>query len=395
MNPPVLSGSTWVDLIDVGPEDKVLLVDGAQGRAVLALHEATEHLTVVADAASPVTQLPDPPYGGWDVVCLDGVDVARPLRAELATRLSPRGRVVMIADNRWSPLRLIDGLLRGARGPGARWGHRRSARDLRAAGLAPIQTFGLLRTTDAPVVAFDARATSSMAAVLGSTTTHVQGWRGRALAVAARIPARVVLTMCAGWLLVTAASEVPDPDRVVGKVSNRDSHEVKLLRGDPVSSIEKRYDVVPDSHELAALRELEAVGFSLSPRVIDVPGARVQRQTWLGGRALSVDRLSEDELVAWVARTADVLAELQRLTRHPDGSVLVHGDLWLGNLLVEGRRIVGVVDWADSYRGPDRVDRDFLVDSLADWGDIERVRPRLEAARDRAFSAELSADGGA
>lgn len=44
----------------------------------------------------------------------------------------------------------------------------------------------------------------------------------------------------------------------------------------------------------------------------------------------------------------DLLAPAaSRLARRPVPSTAVHGDLWCGNLLVDGRRIAGVVDWED------------------------------------------------
>ena len=136
---------------------------------------------------------------------------------------------------------------------------------------------------------------------------------------------------------------------------------------------------------MAALRELEVAGFPLAPRVLGESGAASSWCSWMPGATLTLDRLDDDALVAWVARAARVLAELQRLTRRADGTVLVHGDFWLGNLLTDGERVSAVVDWTESSRGPASLDRDFLVTSLERWIGSDALRERLEAARDEAM----------
>ncbi len=72
----------------------------------------------------------------------------------------------------------------------------------------------------------------------------------------------------------------------------------------------------------------------------------------------------DGELIRFVERAASALSVLQAHTRHPDGSVLVHGDYWLGNVLIDRDRLVGVIDWEEAHRGSDVVDRVFLVESL-------------------------------
>ena len=61
---------------------------------------------------------------------------------------------------------------------------------------------------------------------------------------------------------------------------------------------------------------------------------------------------------------ARALALLQSSTRHEDGTVLVHGDYWLGNLIVDRGQVVGVFDWELAQRGSPEEDRRFLADSL-------------------------------
>jgi len=385
-----VTGTThaWVDLLDVRDGHRVLLVDAAGRRGEETLRQRTSSLTVVADddADAVARVLAE---GAWDLVCLDAVQ-ARTVPTHLwDAALTPEGRVVVVGDHLLSPLRVLDVASRRAAGPGARLGHGAAARSLEAAGLVVHQVFGLLRSSNEPVVAFDSLAPTSLAAVAGSTLAHVDGWRGRLLGVATSLSGPRMLLLCPGWVVVATRGAAPDPDRIVGKVSNRDSHEVKLLRGEPVASVERqslhRVSTTP-ANEAAALCELEAVGFDLSPRVLGDPLPTSSRCSWMSGSTLPLGDLAESELCSWVARAAEVLLRMQRATLHDDGTVLVHGDYWLGNLLVEGGRVSAVVDWADAFRGSPEHDRDFLVASLERWITSEALRDRLVRARDEVLS---------
>ncbi|GAB3087642.1 dihydrofolate reductase [Nocardioides zeae] len=60
-------------------------------------------------------------------------------------------------------------------------------------------------------------------------------------------------------------------------------------------------------------------------------------------------------------------------------SVLVHGDFWSGNLLWDGRRAVGVVDWTGACRGPAELDVAWARQDLVLLGSTEAARIFLEA----------------
>ncbi|MEN8672231.1 phosphotransferase [Nocardioides sp.] len=378
--------ASWADLVDVRAGDRVLLVGTPDSPAHRVLSRTTTAVTVVDGAEALPGPGAGPEAGSWDWVCLDSTAAAVPA-SRWAALLAEAGRVVVVGDNRVSPVHVLDrwsGRSRGGTAEGRCRGRRRTQRDLVAAGLGVHQVFGLIRSAQAPAVAFDALVDTSSAAVLQATVAHVGGWRGAALRSVAHLSPQRLLGVCPGWLVVAGRGEAA-ADRVVGKVSNRDSEEVKLLRGDPVSSVERRYLVSDPTAEVAALRELEVAGFPLAPRVLGESGAASSWCSWMPGATLTLDRLDDDALVAWVARAARVLAELQRLTRRADGTVLVHGDFWLGNLLTDGERVSAVVDWTESSRGPASLDRDFLVTSLERWIGSDALRERLEAARDEAM----------
>jgi aminoglycoside phosphotransferase (APT) family kinase protein len=65
--------------------------------------------------------------------------------------------------------------------------------------------------------------------------------------------------------------------------------------------------------------------------------------------------------------------------------VLVHGDYWLGNLLIEGKGVAAVVDWSGAHWGAPEEDLVHLVTSLV----TARLVPRRDvpALLQRARSA--------
>ena len=357
---------TWVDLLDVAADDVVLLVPG-RGDAERHLRARTPHVHVVAPHDVERPALPD----RVDLVCLDGVALPLAHRQRLRARLAPGGRWVQVADNRLSPLRLLDAVRGRPGGDDLRLRATPVGSTARRLGLRTEQVFALLRSTARPVTACDLRSPTGSVLTVEATLTHVGGRRGRVLRALLRAPARLMVVLLAlltpGWLTIARAQPAPperDPRRVVGKVANTDSIQVKLLRGDPPREVEKVYlDPAEAAVETAALAEVNRAGFPLAAQVLADEGLRV-RYSWVHGRTLEVAGLDDDELVAWTARAVAVLEDLQRRTRRPDGTVLVHGDFWLGNLLVDGDSICGVLDWGDSHRGSPRTDREFLLATL-------------------------------
>ncbi len=384
-----MNEAVWVDLIDVAADDRVLLVDAGPGRALPGLTALTPHVLAVSpegltDALAGV----DVPGDGFDLVCVDDVRLGGDDLLRLRRSLAPTGRLVAVVDNALSPLRAVDRTRGRPRGTTSRAGLGRAVGALRGTGLEVEQVFGLLRSSVEPVTAFDVFSAAGRQATIGATLSHVGGVRGLLLRRLARLPGRVVGALAPAWLVVARPpGHQADPYRIVGKIANRDSNEFKIVRGDPPAVLEKHYAISTPRAEVVALTELERVGFTLAPRVVGVPGPAVCRFSWLGGDPLLVERLDDDDLVAWTARAARLLARLQDLTRHPDGTVLVHGDLWLGNLLVTGDEISGVVDWTRARRGSPEVDRRFLVDNVDQHRPDPALRRRLEQVRDEVLPA--------
>lgn len=368
--------ATWVDLLDLDPSDRVLLVDPGHRRNAAALRARCRQV----DAVSPE----ELGIGGpWDVVCVDDVRLTAGQIRQLRGALAAGGLWAHVCDNAVSPLRVIDRWRGRQVGAAATRGPGELERTMRALGLEVQQVFGLLRSSTLPLTAFDVRSRAGVRTVVTMSGSHIRGGRGVALRLLAG--RRSLAAWLAPACLVVgteAARRASARPRIIGKVGNRDSAQIKIVRGDPPTEVEKQSTRPPRAAELRALRELEEVGFELAPRLLGTTPHGV-RYSWLDGDPLALDDLDDDGLVAWTGRAAHVLARLHELTRRPDGSVLVHGDFWLGNLLVRGEDVTGLVDWSEARPGSPEVDRRYLVDSH------ERVRPadpglrrRLTQARD-------------
>lgn len=302
---------------------------------------------------------------GFDLVCVAGTRLSAQQRSALARMLRPDGRWAQVSDNALSPLRVWDRLTHRRYGHDPRLALRGLRLELRRdAGLESQQEFALLRSSERPVMAFDALSATGMHETLAAGLTHIHSVRGLALRALQRLGPTTAARLAPAWLILAGPpGQRLEPRRIVGKVSTRKSTQVKLLRGDPPRELEKRFGPSIPTAEIAALRELAEVGFPLAPSLLG-SGEDSLRYRWSVGTTLRLRRLSDDELVVWIARAAEVLKQMQTATARPDGTVLVHGDFWLGNLLVRDDQVCCVIDWTESRRGTPDVDRRFLLTSL-------------------------------
>jgi hypothetical protein len=360
------------------------LVDPGPGRVAAAIVERGADLAVVehdpsraderrallpqADAVrfAPETELLQQ---RWDLVAVEGDVGADDVMARRAAALAPGGRFVVVTDNRLSALRALD-RARGKRaGTASVAGLPQLRRRLRKAGLRSHQEFGLLRSSLVPVTAFDLAAPRATAAVLAAAATHITGARRAGLAVITSVAGRRgVGLLPPAWLVVARrAGDSPPlrPDRLTGRIGYERTAVIKLLRGEPPASVEKRYpDAEAAAAEAMALDALAGAGIAPVARLEARKGPDRSVLSWLPGATLHVQALPEQELERWTERAATLLGEIQRRTRRADGTVLVHGDFWLGNVLVAGDRIVGIIDWVGAHCGDAADDRGFLGSSL-------------------------------
>lgn len=372
---------TWVDLIDVRAGERVLLIDSGDRRAETSLLAARGLVTT----ATPRTWRREAGRP-FDLICLDGVGIPPDDSLRQMRDLLPSdGRLVLSLDNRASPLRTVDRRRnRSDTSPaGAGVGLTHALRSLSRADLQVRQRFVLLRSSASPATAFDQMSPSSVQAVATATLSHVGGLRGRLVAALPRMPSTLIDRLAPAWLVIADRGVGgPDPDRIIGKVANRDSEEVKLIRGDPPNVLERCYlrRTPETAAEVAALTAAEKAGFSLAPRLVGTSQESRVAVTYLTGTPLVAAALSDAEVLHWIGRAARALGTLQQSTREADGTVLVHGDLWLGNLLVTGAEITGIVDWTSARRGGPEVDQRFLIESLEHHREVsDALRERIEA----------------
>lgn len=423
--------AAWVDLLDDLDGCSVLVADHAPGWAPARLAERGASVTLVDDqplqtafrrtllaAGANVaagTDIAAVPIGAasaargsrsrWDVIVADGLRLGASGMRSLTMDLAPGGRVVVVSDNVMSPLRAFDARLGCAVGPVGGAGSGWNAA-LTGAGLAVRQSFVLLRSSAAPVTAFDVAAPRASRAVLQAAATRVRGNRRRGLRLLERtlggrlnIPAVPAVLAPARLVVATSASAPWElaSRRITGRIGYDDSVESKVLRGEPPAEVEKRYASVREAAgEAAALRALADAGLAIAPRVLARPAPDRLCVSWLTGRPLEVAALDDGQLEAWIRRAGTLLAVIQRATgADGQGRVLVHGDYWLGNLLYEGDRIVGVVDWTTAGWGQPETDLAHLVASLPKVRPTSpRLMERLTRVARQGFEAESAASLG-
>lgn len=290
--------------------------------------------------------------------------------------------VLLVVDNGLSILRSID-LLRG-KPEGSRAPRRRIRAALRRLDLTVVEEYGLLRSTVAPASVFALGSQRAVRAALQGASPRMGPVRRtltQALASLASQP-WLVKRLVPGTAIVAARSDAKRPPgvRVVARVATVDSDESKLLIGDPPHTLEKHYESPEKAG--AEAHALETLGRCLpgvAPRLLSRPSRRRVRMEWLQGDSLAPLAMSAAQIEQWTLAAARFLAHIQRATRAPDGTVLVHGDYWLGNLLVRGDEVVAAVDWVDAHQGDPDADRRHLVDYLVVLGILGE--PEAEALR--------------
>jgi hypothetical protein len=342
---------------------------------------------IAAAAALRRAELADQPP--CDVVVVRGGVPARRAGAvdalrRAASALAPGGRIVLLADVRTSPLRLADRLSgrRSRRGSTSLTVVRRAAAD---AGLEVDQCFGLLRSSEQVGAAFDLGCPAVGRLVLGETAVRSEGLRRRALGLLAHAAATPLGCRLVPSLLVVLhrIGAAPVAERRTGLLALNPDKQRLVLMGEPPHSGEKYYRSSADAaREADALRRLDRS--PLVPRLLGRPTPHHVSFAWLPGHVLPVRQLAAAELVAWTARAASALATVHAAVEGEPS--FTHGDFWLGNLLVDGEHVTGVIDWTECVDGEPAADLTYLVESLIKVRpDLAGRRIELVAAADRGF----------
>ncbi len=310
------------------------------------------------------------------------------------------GRLVVIAENRLSPLRALN-RARGHRASGRAVSSLPAmTRTLQRVGLPVRQRFGLLRSSTLPVTSFDLEAPAATAAVLTAAAVPIGDGRTVAMRALRRLGGhRCVAYLLPGWLVVTSRAGdawEPSPARPTGRLGYAHSQEMKIVRGEPPRELEKSYgsEALADN-EAMALEAVAGSGLGLVPRLLGRPAPDRIRQTWMDGRPVSPSQLLPHELQECVLWAVRALVAVHRATARPDGRVLVHGDFWLGNVLVDGLSVVGIIDWSQAHWGDRDEDLTKLLDDLVETGLVSssEAATLTETAR-REYAAGVQHPGG-
>lgn len=325
--------------------------------------------------------------GGWDLVLCAGGHLRDALVAAALDSITPTGRVAVLIDNPGSLLRALQ-MLQGKPVHGVKTSSSRKVRaQLASHDLQVTQVLGLLRSTAAPVTAFDLAAPAVLDAIVAASGPHIGGLRSAGLRGLRQLSGlgESVGRLLPGMLVLGSRADLAEQqDRITGMIGNRDSREVKLIRGSPPAILDKRYLFIRKADgETAALTALDDAELRIAPRLLQRPTPCSVWMDWLPGEPLDVDKLTQRETIMWVERAARVLIMMQRATLRPEtGEVLVHGDFWLGNLLTADDGVTGVIDWTESRWGSPQVDQSFLLDrSLRGAPSAVKSRVRMTCAR--------------
>lgn len=382
----------WVELLgDVRGLD-VALVDATGGQAKALLHDAGASVREV-----PASRIGELAPGSVDRVAVAGVRLDSGLVLAAAAALRPDGALLLVVANRASPLAWLDRARRRSTAPLQSLSH--VAGLARAAGAPPRREYGLLRSVEVSSTVIDLGSRAAAARVLAGSNTLNSGLRRRAVELLELAAARGQAgRLMPGLAVLCCAAELPYP-ALTGRIGVLGSAEVKLLYGDPPVHVDKVYASERAARaEADALAAVNAVWPGLAPQLLERRSPVRNRMSWVPGRTLAVERLAPEAGRRWVVATATLLGELhRRLGPGPDGSVLQHGDLWLGNLLVDDAqaRVVGLIDWTESARGSADVDLDFLVgEEVRSRGLGAREADELRRAAGAAYAAGLREPSG-
>ncbi|MGD0254546.1 MAG: phosphotransferase [Acidimicrobiales bacterium] len=394
-------GDCWVELLDGIQGKTALIVDDFPGLAVARLSVAGATVTVADDVAGraqfrrvmpgaeaevvPLASL-SLPGRSWDLVVFGPFTSGRSTAdLQVAARaVSADGRLVIVTDNLLSPLRALDRLMHRPTAATGALSMAQAMRHANRSGFCYHQGFALLRSSLAPVAAFDVNAPAAARAVLEASAT----FKNRGRLVATRALARLVELGVAHWVvpawmgILGCTPAQVDHMRVTGRIGILNSEDPsRLVRGEPPAVIDKRYRSREDADaEWVALRELESVGVAVAPRAIERLGTTANRLSWMPGTSLNLSEMCDDALLKWMEKAGELLGMVHQATARPDGSSLVHGDFALTNCLAEGDRLVGIIDWSTATRGLPIRDLDYLVSTAS----VAQSRPNLAEALDEA-----------
>ncbi|WFE29534.1 aminoglycoside phosphotransferase family protein [Solwaraspora sp. WMMD791] len=160
---------------------------------------------------------------------------------------------------------------------------------------------------------------------------------------------------------------------------------------------------IPIEPTAARLRAMGAVAGALRTIAVEPSPQLPVRTRPIAARDFARERAVGTDRTTPLLRYAD-----ERIRRHPvpvGDLVLVHGDLWQGNLMWTGDAVTGLIDWDMAEVGDNGIDLSALrLDAalmfggnaadqvLASWADVTGVRPQSLAYWDAVAAQNLPSD---
>lgn len=229
-------------------------------------------------------------------------------------------------------------------------------------GVTAVHTFALFPDGWSPTSAYRLDLPHIGRIVLGAAAVGAPTIRRVLLALLRRIVGwRVSQLLLPAWMIVVHVGTPPPATAPTGRIGVAANEQGVVLLGARPDAIEKDYVDAATADRVAALhRELAEHGVNVAQRVR--PGSSPTRLEldWMPGQVVDAAALDDAELAEWSARAAAVLGRIHGATGRTDGTVLTHGDYWLGALIADGDEIVGVIDWTDGRRGEPEIDIEVL-----------------------------------
>lgn len=358
-------------MLDISSGDRVMLVSDDPDAALRRL----AHIGVTPRVGEDLER-------GFDLVVVERPATLDALPKAWA-HVRPGGRLVVVTDNGRSPLRWLDG--RSGKPIGPAIGSLTQMRSALAGLGAPhTQVFGLLRGSSSSPTVFRTDLPAVSRAVLGAARANSNWLRRSAVdglsALCSRGWADNVLP---AWMIVASDSPlITEAWTPTGRIGVELNERGVVVLGPGPDGVEKFYsDPAARAATISSLRDLDHAGFSAAPRVLAEPSLTSLRLEWIPGRDVDANNAPIDRLEGWLRQAGGLLGDLQRRTTAGDGTVLVHGDLWLGAMVADGDEIVAIIDWDDSHRGDPAADMKTLLAVVRQRSDIaDPDRRRLIAA---------------
>ncbi|NNF53256.1 MAG: phosphotransferase [Acidimicrobiales bacterium] len=341
--------AAWAELLDLQGNERVAVFSPDPASIRNRLKDRVAEL-VTLDAAHTSEK-------GWDLLILDGPARSTDLKACWST-VRPGGRIVLVVDNPRSPLRALNPLMGKPLGTSyGRYG--RVRRRLEAAGCPNVQTFALLRSSQSSPTAFRTDLPAIASIVLSSAMSTAGRGRRTAIALLRSFAKRGRSRgLAPAWMVVASDQPLLDrPTTPTGRIGVEHNDQGAVVLGTGPYGVEKFYrDPAHLAATRATLEMLENIRFRLAPVVIAQPAPNRLQLKWTPGQDIDGFKMRPHELRRWLDRAGFVLGTLQRLSYDESGTVLVHGDFWLGATLRNGDEISGVIDWDHCHRGDPRTD---------------------------------------